>query len=96
MSNGNKSVVMAKVMTWAMVMVMRLVATKRARAWAARAIVMTMRVMGNGEGKGGKAMATATRVVEKWTATVTKRAMAAMTRLGGTGGGDDQSLYTTG
>jgi hypothetical protein len=40
-------------------------------------------------------MATATRVAGKQMAMVTKRAMAAMTRLGGTGGGNDPPLRTT-
>ncbi len=51
--------------------------------------------MGNGEGKGGKAMAMATRVVGKQMAMATERAMAAMTRSGGTGGGNDPPLHTT-
>ncbi len=54
--------------------------TKRARVRAARAITMAMRVAGEEEGKGGKAMALATRVVGKWTATATKRAMTTKTR----------------
>ncbi len=56
---------------------------------------MMMRVAGNREGKGIKAMETAIRVVGKWTVTATKKAMAAMTRLGGAGGNDDQPLHTT-
>jgi hypothetical protein len=60
-------------------------------------MVMTMRVAGNGEGEGGKAMATAmaTGVAGKQTAPATKRAMVAMMRLGGAGGGNDQPLCTT-
>ncbi len=34
-----------------------------------------MRVAGDNEGKGGKAMAMATKIAGKWTATATKRAM---------------------
>ncbi len=56
---------------------------------------MTMRVAGDAEGKGGKAMATATRVAGEQTATATKRVMATKTRLGGTGGGNDQPLRAT-
>ncbi len=63
-----------------------------ARAWVARAMVMMMMVVGNAEGEGGKAMARATRVVGKQTATGTKRVMATKTRLGGTGGGNDWHL----
>ncbi len=51
--------------------------------------------MGDGEGKGGKAMATVTRVVGERTATA-RKAMAAMTRSGGAGGGNDPPLCTTG
>jgi hypothetical protein len=40
-------------------------------------------------------MAAETRVVGKCTATATKRAMAAMTRSGGKGGGNDPPLCTT-
>ncbi len=42
-----------------------------------------MRVVGNEEGKGCKAMAIATRMVGKWTETVTKRAMAMAMRVAG-------------
>ncbi len=45
-------------------------------------MVMAVRVAGNKEGKGGKAMAIATRMVGKWTAMVTKRAMAMATLVG--------------
>ncbi len=71
--------------------------TKRARARAASAMETRMKVMGNKEGKGNKAMARATRVVGERTATAmaTKRAMAMSTRLGGTGGGNDQPLRAT-
>jgi hypothetical protein len=55
-------------------------------------MVMMMRVVGNGEGEGGKAMAMATRVAGERTAMGTKRAMAAMTRSGGAGGGSDPPL----
>jgi hypothetical protein len=51
--------------------------------------------MGDGEGEGGKAMATATRVEGERMATVTKGAMAAMTRSGCTGGANDPLLHTT-
>jgi hypothetical protein len=40
-------------------------------------------------------MAMATRVAGEWTVTATKRAMAAMTRSGGAGGGNDPPLCTT-
>jgi hypothetical protein len=69
--------------------------TKRARARVARATEMTMRVVGNKEGEDSTAMAMATRVAGKWTATVTKRAMVTKTRLEGAWGGDDQPLCTT-
>jgi hypothetical protein len=54
-----------------------------------------MRVAGKGEGKDSKAMAMATWVAGELMATVTKRAMVAMTILGGTGGGNDPPLCTT-
>jgi hypothetical protein len=57
-------------------------------------MAMTMRVVGDGEGKSGKALATATRVAGKRTVRATKTAMAATTRLRGTGGGNDRPLRT--
>ncbi len=52
-------------------------ATAMALTWAmaraAWAIGTVMSVVGNKEGKGGKAMAMATRMLGKWTATATKR-----------------------
>jgi hypothetical protein len=47
---------------------------------AARANATAMRVAGIKEGKGGKAMAMATRVVGKQTATMTTRAMVTKTK----------------
>ncbi len=60
----------------------------RARARAARAMVMTMKMVDNREGEGSKAMG-------EQMVMATKRVVAAMTRLGGTGGGDDSPLRTT-
>jgi hypothetical protein len=44
------------------------------------------------KGEGGKAMATATRVVGKWTAMATKRAMAMKTREAGKEEGNDNGI----
>jgi hypothetical protein len=69
--------------------------TNRVRARAARAMETTMRVAGDEEGKDGKTMERVTRVAGKQTVAATKRAMATKTRLGGTGGGNDQTLCAT-
>jgi hypothetical protein len=69
--------------------------TNRERARAARVMEMMMRVASNKEGKGSKAMMMVTRVVGKWTAMATKKGRATKTRLGGTGGGNDQPLLAT-
>jgi hypothetical protein len=58
---------------------------KRERARAARAMATAMRAAGNKESEGGKVMAIATRMADKWTATVTKRATAMATRVAGEG-----------
>ncbi len=59
--------------------------TKKARARAARAMVLAIRVavVGYKEGKGGKALAMATRVVGKRTATAKTRALVTATREAG-------------
>ena len=46
-------------------------------------MAMVMRVAGNEEGEGGKVMAMVARMAGKWTAMVTKRAMAMATRVVG-------------
>ncbi len=59
--------------------------TKRERARAARAMAVAMRVVGKEEGEGGTAMALATRIAGRWTATATKRVMVMATRVAGMG-----------
>ncbi len=57
--------------------------TKRKRARAERAIAKVIRVAGNKEGEGGKVMVMVTRMVGKWTVTVSKTATASTTRVAG-------------
>ncbi len=57
--------------------------TKRERARAARAMATAMRVGGDKEGEGSKAIAMATRIVGKLTATATKRVIVMGMRVAG-------------
>ncbi len=80
----------AKATMWVMVMVTRLTGDEEGKGEGGK---------GNGDDNEGCARATeratATRVAGERTVTATKRAMAAMTRSGGAGGGNDPPLRTT-